>query len=98
VLRIELTLSYSQVGLLLGVPYMVSALIEPFIVLLGDTNLCNGLIILDGLGISVAMILIATADSFLLLLCAMVISFPEGFHYAVPGNLHAPKTEGASHK
>ena len=76
VMRVELALSYAQVGLLLGLPHVVSMLIEPVIMLLGDTNLRKRLIIAGGLGIAVAMFLIATAASFPALLLAMVISFP----------------------
>ena len=76
VMRVELAFSYAQVGLLLGLPHVVSMLIEPVIMLLGDTNLRKRLIIAGGLGIAVAMFLIATAASFPALLLAMVISFP----------------------
>src|SRR3972149_11958615 len=60
VLRVELTLSYAQVGLLLGLPHVISTLIEPVIMLLGDTNLRKRLIIAGGLGIAGAMCLIST--------------------------------------
>jgi FSR family fosmidomycin resistance protein-like MFS transporter len=76
VMRVELALSYAQVGLLLGLPDVVSTLIEPVIMLLGDTNLRKRLIVAGGLGIAIAMFLIATAAGFPALLLAMVISFP----------------------
>jgi len=76
VMRVELALSYAQVGLLLGLPHVISILVEPAIMLLGDTNLRKRLIIAGGLGVVIAMFLIATAAGFPALLLAMVIGFP----------------------
>src|SRR4030067_1781676 len=60
VLRVDLALSYAQVGLLLGLPHVISTLIEPAIMLLGDTDLRKRLIIAGGLGVVIAMFLIAS--------------------------------------
>jgi FSR family fosmidomycin resistance protein-like MFS transporter len=76
VMRVELALSYAQVGLLLGIPHVIGTLIEPVIMLLGDTNLRKWLILAGGLGVVTAMFLIATAAGFPMLLLAMVISYP----------------------
>ncbi|OGO41633.1 MAG: hypothetical protein A2W36_06740 [Chloroflexi bacterium RBG_16_58_14] len=76
VMRVELALSYAQVGLLIGLPHVVSTLIEPAIMLLGDTNLRKRLIIAGGLGVAIAMFLIATAAGFPAILLATVIGFP----------------------
>lgn len=75
-MRVDLALSYAQVGLLLGVPHVFGTLIEPVIMLLGDTNLRKHLILAGGLGMTIALFLIATATGFPMLLLAVVISYP----------------------
>jgi FSR family fosmidomycin resistance protein-like MFS transporter len=76
VLRSELALSYTQVGLLLGLPSVTSTLIEPAIMLLGDTRLRKGLVVGGGLAITAALILLASASAFPTLLLAFIIAFP----------------------
>jgi nitrate/nitrite transporter NarK len=41
-IRDEYNLSYEQIGLLLGLPILLSSLIEPIVLLLGDTPLRCG--------------------------------------------------------
>jgi FSR family fosmidomycin resistance protein-like MFS transporter len=76
VMRTELALSYAQVGLLLGLPHIIGTLIEPFIMLLGDTHLRKRLVIGGGLTILISLVLIARATSFQVLLLAFCIGFP----------------------
>jgi FSR family fosmidomycin resistance protein-like MFS transporter len=75
-LRTDLQLSYAQVGALLGVPGVVSALIEPALMLLGDTRFRKRLVIGGGLAIGLALGLLAASQSFPLALLALVIAFP----------------------
>ena len=75
-LRTDLGLSYFQVGILLGLPGMLNTLIEPFIMLLGDTRLHKRLVIGGGLTIAAALLLIAGSHSFLLVLLALIIAYP----------------------
>jgi len=75
-LRADLGLSYAQVGLLLGLPGLVSALIEPAIMLLGDTRLRRSLIISGGCAVTAAAFLTATGASFPVLLAAFAIGYP----------------------
>lgn len=76
VIRDDFGLSYTQIGLLLGAPHLLSTLIEPFIMLLGDTRLRKGLIISGGLAITLALLLISFGHSFPILLIALLIAFP----------------------
>ena len=76
VIRDDFRLTYTQIGLLLGAPHLVSTLVEPFLMLLGDTRLRKGLIIGGGLAITLALVLIALGQSFQILLIAMLIAFP----------------------
>lgn len=75
-LRTELSLSYEQVGLLLGLPGIVGTFIEPVIMLLGDTSLRKRLILGGGIAVVASLVLIAGAQAFLPVLVAMVLSFP----------------------
>ena len=75
-LRTTLGLSYAQVGMLLGLPGVINAFIEPFLMLLGDTGLRKRLIIAGGLVISVALAMYASAQGFAMVLLAAIVSFP----------------------
>jgi FSR family fosmidomycin resistance protein-like MFS transporter len=75
-LQVELALSYAQVGLLLGLPHVVSTLVEPAFLLLGDTPLRRRLVIGGGLAVALALVMTASAGSFPILLAAAILSFP----------------------
>jgi FSR family fosmidomycin resistance protein-like MFS transporter len=75
-LRADLSLSYAQIGLLLGVPGLISTLIEPAIMLLGDTRLRKSLILAGGGAFAVAAFLTATGISFPMIMLAFMIGFP----------------------
>jgi len=75
-IRSDFKLTYTQIGLLLGLPHLTSTLIEPFIMLLGDTRLRKGLIVGGGLAIALALVLVAYGRTFPVLLMAMLIAFP----------------------
>jgi FSR family fosmidomycin resistance protein-like MFS transporter len=75
-LRANLGLSYAQVGLLLGLPGLVSALIEPAIMLLGDTRLRKSLILSGGCAVAAAAFLTGASASFTVLLAAFAIGYP----------------------
>ena len=75
-LRDDLGLSYAQLGLLLGLPHIVGAVLEWFLMLLGDTPLRKGLIVGGGAARTLALLMIATATAFPPVLLAWLISFP----------------------
>jgi FSR family fosmidomycin resistance protein-like MFS transporter len=75
-MRADLGLSYTQVGLVLGVPYILGSLIEPAIMLLGDSTLRRRLVISGGLAVALALAILANASSFAAVLFAMILSFP----------------------
>lgn len=75
-LRAELGLSYAQVGLLFGLPGVINILIEPAILLLGDTGLRKLLVVVGGFGFALAMSLVAAAQSFPVVLLAMLLAYP----------------------
>lgn len=75
-LRQDLSLSYAQTGLLLGLPALLGTLIEFVIMLLGDTRLRKGLIVGGGLAIVLATLLLASARSFPAALLAFIVAYP----------------------
>ena len=75
-IRTELGLSYAQVGLLLSLPNLSSNLIEPVLGILGDVGRRRGLILGGGLVFSLALLLTALSQSFLLLLLCFIIFYP----------------------
>lgn len=75
-LRTDLSLSYAQVGALLGAPGVVNALIEPVLMLLGDTRFRKGLVVGGGLAICLALLVLARAQTFPVALLALMIAFP----------------------
>ena len=75
-IRTDLGLSYVQIGLLLGVPGIVNTVIEPVVMLLGDTRYRKQIILSGGVVIILSMVAIATTQSFIVLLIAMIIGYP----------------------
>jgi FSR family fosmidomycin resistance protein-like MFS transporter len=75
-LRTDLGLSYVQVGLLLGLPGIINTLIEPILMLLGDTRYRKNIMLGGGLAIVLSLVAIASSRSFPLVLMGMVIGFP----------------------
>ncbi len=74
--RSDLSLSYAEIGLLLGVPSIVGNLIEPVFGILGDTWNRRALILGGGVCFAVALFLTAVSWSFALLLIALIIFSP----------------------
>src|SRR4030042_2569903 len=75
-LRTDLGLSYVQVGLLLGLPGIINTVIEPVLMLLGDTRLRRRIWLGGGLAIVLSLVAIASHRSFPVVLLGMVIGYP----------------------
>ena len=75
-IRTDLALTYTEIGLLLGLPKIIGILVEPLLMLLGDSAVRKRLVIGGGLAIVAALLLTFGADSFLSLLLAFTIGFP----------------------
>jgi FSR family fosmidomycin resistance protein-like MFS transporter len=75
-IRADLGISYVQVGLLLGLPAIINTVIEPVLMLLGDTRHRKKLILAGGITIVLSLVTIGSTTSFIVLLLAMVIGFP----------------------
>ena len=75
-IRLDLGLTYAQVGLLLGLPHLLGSFIEPVLMLLGDTPLRKRLVLGGGLAVMISLLLIATTQSFPALIAAVALGFP----------------------
>ena len=76
-LRDDLRLTYTQIGLLLSLPGIIGAFIEPFIGILGDVWNRRLLIITGGILFTTALTLTAISTTFSLLLFSFVLFFPS---------------------
>ncbi|MBN1888712.1 MAG: MFS transporter [Thermoflexales bacterium] len=75
-IRTDLGLTYAQIGLLLSVPGMVSSIIEPFLGILGDVWKRRVLVLGGGIVFSLACLLTAASQDFILLLLAFMLYYP----------------------
>jgi FSR family fosmidomycin resistance protein-like MFS transporter len=75
-IRNDLGLSYAQIGLLLGVPNLVAAFIEPVLGILGDVWKRWLLIVGGGVLFTLALVLFGLAPSFAVLMAASIVFYP----------------------
>jgi MFS transporter, FSR family, fosmidomycin resistance protein len=75
-IRSDLSLTYAQIGLALGLPKMINTFIEPVLMLLGDSSLRKRLVVGGGMTIVLALVMTSGAQSFPILLMASIISYP----------------------
>jgi FSR family fosmidomycin resistance protein-like MFS transporter len=76
-LRDDLRLTYTQIGLLLSLPGVIAAFIEPFIGILGDVWKRRALIITGGILFTVSLFMTSVSYSFLFLLASFILFFPS---------------------
>ncbi len=75
-IRNDLGLTYLQIGLVLGIPGIVSSIIEPFIGILGDVWKRRTLILGGGVVYALALFLVASSSNFVWLLLAFMLLYP----------------------
>ena len=76
-IRSDLRLSYLQIGLLLSVPGIVSAILEPLLGILGDVWKRRLLILGGGIFFALACLLTGLSSGFIFLLVALCIFYPS---------------------
>jgi FSR family fosmidomycin resistance protein-like MFS transporter len=76
-MRNDLDLTYTQIGLLLSLPGIIGAFIEPFIGILGDVWRRRLLIITGGCLFTVSLFMTSASTSFFLLLASFILFFPS---------------------
>jgi FSR family fosmidomycin resistance protein-like MFS transporter len=75
-IRDDLSLNYAQVGVLLGVPSVVSGVIEPFLGVLGDVWRRRALVLGGGVLFALALALTALSRNYSLLLLSFILMYP----------------------
>jgi len=75
-MRTDLHLTYTQIGLLLSLPGILAAFIEPFIGILGDVWRRRLLILAGGVFFTLSLVLTSVAASFLFLLVSFILFYP----------------------
>lgn len=80
-IRDDLNLTYSQIGLLLSLPGIAAAFIEPFIGILGDVWRRRLLILIGGLLFTVSLFITSASFSFILLLSSYILFNPSSGAY-----------------
>lgn len=80
-IRDDLDLTYSQIGLLISLPGIIAAFIEPFIGILGDVWRRRLLILSGGVLFTASLFMTSTSYSFLFLLSSFVLFFPSSGAY-----------------
>jgi MFS transporter, FSR family, fosmidomycin resistance protein len=73
--RQDLGLSYSELGLLLGLSTYTGTLLEPFVGVVGDTRWRRLVVVGGGIAFAGALVLFAASDSFWPLLVALAVLF-----------------------
>jgi FSR family fosmidomycin resistance protein-like MFS transporter len=76
VIRADLALTYAEIGVLLSLPALAGNLIEPALGILGDVWRRKALIVGGGLAFALALLLIASGQTFAALLIAFVVFNP----------------------
>ena len=74
--RIELSLTYLQIGMLLSIPGIFSAIVEPSLALLSDTGHRRRVVLSGGVTFALALLLIASSPGFAVLLTASCLLYP----------------------
>jgi FSR family fosmidomycin resistance protein-like MFS transporter len=75
--RNDLHLTYTQIGLLLSLPGLIAAFIEPFIGILGDVWKRRALILVGGLLFTLSLLMTGASYSFVFLLASFILFFPS---------------------
>jgi FSR family fosmidomycin resistance protein-like MFS transporter len=75
-IRDDLRLSYTQVGVILSVPPIVGHLVEPLLGILGDVWRRRALVLAGGVAFAAGTLLVGFSPSFALLLAASILSNP----------------------
>lgn len=75
-IRDDLHLNYTQIGLLLSLPGIIAAFIEPFIGILGDVWKRRALILAGGVFFTLSLVMTSVSTSFLFLLASFILFFP----------------------
>src|SRR5512138_2278503 len=97
-MRDDLTLTYTQIGLLLSLPGIIGAFIEPFIGILGDVWKRRTLIITGGILFTVSLFMTSASYSFIFLLASFVLFFPSSGAFVSLSQANLMDSDPARHE
>jgi len=97
-IRDDLRLTYTQIGLLLSAPGIIAAFIEPFIGVLGDVWKRRGLIIVGGVLFTISLFITSISYSFLLLLSSLILFFPSSGAFVSLSQANLMDSDTARHE
>jgi len=75
-IRRDLGLSYVQIGILLTVPGILSAAVEPVLAIAGDTGRRRPIVLVSGFAFALSVAAVATARTYPMLAVALILAFP----------------------
>jgi FSR family fosmidomycin resistance protein-like MFS transporter len=96
--RNDLHLTYTQIGLLLSLPGIIAAFIEPFIGILGDVWKRRVLIITGGICFTLSLFMTSGSDSFLFLLASFILFFPSSGAFVSLSQANLMDSDTARHE
>jgi FSR family fosmidomycin resistance protein-like MFS transporter len=97
-IRADLGLDYAQIGLLLGVPSVVSGLVEPALGILGDVWRRRLLILGGGAVFALALLMTALSPGFLALLTAFILLYPASGAFVTLSQATMMDVDAARHE
>jgi len=96
--RNDLHLTYTQIGLLLSLPGIIAAFIEPFIGILGDVWKRRILIITGGILFTASLFMTSVSYSFVFLLASFILFFPASGAFVSLSQANLMDSEPARHE
>lgn len=97
-IRNDLGLTHTQVGLLLGIPGVIASLIEPWLGILGDVLRRRVLVLGGGIVFALALLLTAGSSSFSLLLASLILFYPASGSFVSLSQATLMDTDPACHE
>jgi FSR family fosmidomycin resistance protein-like MFS transporter len=97
-MRTDLGLDYAQIGLLLGVPNVASALVEPILGILGDVWRRRLLVLGGGAVFALALLVTALSQGFSVLLTAFILLYPASGAFVTLSQATLMDTDAARHE
>jgi MFS transporter, FSR family, fosmidomycin resistance protein len=96
--RNDLHLTYTQIGLLLSLPGIIAAFIEPFIGILGDVWKRRVLILIGGILFTLSLFMTSASYSFVFLLASFILFFPSSGAFVSLSQANLMDSDTARHE
>jgi FSR family fosmidomycin resistance protein-like MFS transporter len=97
-IRDDLHLTYTQIGLLLSLPGIIAAFIEPFIGVLGDIWKRRMLIIAGGILFTLSLFMTSVSNAFVFLLFSFILFFPSSGAFVSLSQANLMDSEPSRHE